>query len=257
MTLIELLIAMAVIGMVMATLGTLGLGVRQNHEYSQNYGLATQHARVALDRIARTVAEATTSAQFPGFLVVAETEGTVRFPDTLVVWHPSGAAADPDGLPRFNELVIYCPSPYLPNQLVELSVPSDTRVAPAASDAAQWLTEVRAIKQSNATKSVTLTTLLRTAAVSSSTLKWRGAVRFEQRLRPSETEWASYKAGTTAWQNLNWVQGIYGAQTGLRQAWLRTEIQLLPGAAWVANDPNGQQAVTFFGSSAVYYEMPR
>lgn len=255
LTLIELLVAMAVIGMVIGTLSTLANAVQQNYEFSHGRDTATQHARVVLDRIAKTIDEATANEQFPGFIVVAETEGAWRFPETLVVWHPSSTPVDPNGLPRFNELVIYCPNAYIPSNLIEITVPGDTRTVPAVTNSAQWLTEIQAIRKSAAVKTVTLTTLLRTCSVTTSSPKWRGAVRFESRLRPTADEWTNYKAGSLAWKDLNWVQGIYGSQTGLRQTWLRMELQLLPVAD--ASDPAAATAtaIPFFGSAAIYYEM--
>ena len=74
-------------------------------------------------------------------------------------------------------------------------------------------------------------------------------------LRPDDAQWTQFKAGTLAWKDLYWVQGLFGPQVGLRQAWLRTELQLLPGGTWVSNDPASQRAIPFFGSAAVYYEM--
>ena len=54
-----------------------------------------------------------------------------------------------------------------------------------------------------------------------------------------------------------WVQGVYGSQSGLRQAWLRFELQLMPSEISADRDSSGQQAIPFFGSAAVYYEMHR
>ena len=110
-----------------------------------------------------------------------------------------------------------------------------------------------AMKASNSTQRVVLTTLMRTGSVTDlATTSWRGAVRFETRLRPSQSEWDSYQDGTLAWDELSWVQGIYGSQTGLRQVWLRTELQLTAGET--ANAAAGQY-VPSFGSAALYYEM--
>jgi len=270
LTLLELLIAMSIVAMVVGTLGTLAHGVQQAYEYTEGYGIATQHARVALDRITRTANEATANEQFPGFIILSYTVGAYQFPDTLVVWHPSGAPADAKGLPRFNELVIYCPDPSVPNRLLEITVPSDTRTVPAVSNQAQWATEIQTIKQSSSAQRVTLTDLLRTCLANTGTSQqWRAALRFASRLppdsqssqykelRPSDSQWSQYKGGSLAWQDLYWPQGLYGAQMGLRQAWLRIELQLMPGKNWVANNPAGQRAITFFGSAAVYYAMYR
>jgi Tfp pilus assembly protein PilW len=257
MTLLELTMAIAVMAMVVGTLGTLGNGVQQAYEYAEGQGMATQHARVALDRITRTVNEATAGAQFPGFLVFADTVGTWQFPDTLVVWHPTSAGVDPDGLPRFSELVVYCPNVNQPNSLLEITNPSDTRTVPAVSNQTQWATEMQNLKQSSAAQVVVLTSLLRTCVVTAGTTsQTRGAVRFVARLNPPDSQWTQYQNGTLAWQNLYWAQGLYGAQEAMRQAWLRFELQLMPGNTWVANNPAAERAITFFGSAAVYYTLP-
>lgn len=258
MTLLELMIAMTILVMVVGALGGLARTVEQGFEYSEGYGVATQHARVVLDRIAQNVCQATANDQFPGCMVVAETVGTFRYPDTLVIWRPTGTAAAPSGLPRYSELVIYCPHPTIPNQLVEITAPSDTRTVPAVADVSTWQTELAMLKKATTTKTVMLSSLLRTCSTSAtggdaSTL--RGAVRFETRLRPSDADWAAYKAGTVTWANLPWVQGVYGSQAGLRQVWVRTELQLVPGVDWVESNQAAAQAIPFFGSSALYYNL--
>jgi len=248
------MIASAIMAMTMATLAVLSKAVRVSVEYGDGHGQAVQHARVALQRITRIANEAAASPEFPGFLVIAETEGGWQFPDTLVVWHPSTAAVDPEGLPRFNEVMIYCPHPDHPEQLVEISAPSDTRTVPAITDATSWATQIDAVKKASTSEIVTLTDLLRVGAVGAN---HRGAVRFETLRRPSDEQWTAYKNGESAWADLPWVQGIYGAQTGLRQSWVRIELQLMPGPTVAATDPTGQQAIAFFGSAAVYDEMHR
>jgi hypothetical protein len=257
LTLLELLIAMSILVMVAGTLASLARGIQQGYEYTEGHGLATQHARVVLERIGRCVREATANEQFPGAIVVAEQVGSWRFPDTLVVWHPEASAADPDGLPRYNELVIYCPSPSAPSQLIELTAPLDTRTVPPVDQTAQWATEIANLKQSASSQQVGLTDLVRSGSVNNvSESSWRGAVRFETRLRPSEQEWDDYQDSSRPWDELSWVQGIYGSQTGLRQTWVRMELQLMPGEA-VAGDPAALRPIPFFGSAALYYELSR
>ena len=259
MTLLELMIAMTIMLMVVGALGGLARTVQQGFEYSEGYGVATQHARVVLDRIAQNVCQATANEQFPGCIVVAETVDSYRYPDTLVIWRPSGTPVDPNGLPRYNELVIYCPNPSVPNQFVEITAPSDTRTVPTADNQAAWQTGLTALKNAATTKMAVLSTLLRTCSTSSSggggASTLRGAVRFETRLRPSAADWTNYKAGAGAWMNLPWVQGVYGSQAGLRQVWVRMELQLVPGVDWVASDPAAAQAVPFLGSAALYYQL--
>jgi prepilin-type N-terminal cleavage/methylation domain-containing protein len=256
LTLLEMLIAMSVMVIVVGTLSGLARAVHSGAAFSEGHGTATQHARVVLERITRTVNEATANESFPGFHVVAERVGAWRFPDTLVVWHPEAAPADPGGLPRFNELVIYAPDPSRPNLLLEITVPNDTRPVPPLSDQAPWSSEMAAIKNSASSRRVTLTNLMRTGTVlETDPPQRRGAVRFESRLRPSDDEWTSYQGGTLAWEELSWVQGIYGSQSGLRQAWLRIELQLLPGGKAAQSQTSSQEPIPFLGSAAVYYPM--
>ena len=257
-TLLELLIAMSLMVMIVGSLGVLARGVQMSYEHGEGYGTITQHARIVVERIERLVNEATANEQFPGFLILSETESGFSFPDTLVVWHPNGAALDPNGLPRMNELVIFCADPTLPSQLVELTAPADTTVMPATSDQTGWLSRIQAMKVSAQTQKTCLTTLLRTCLVNStSSTRARGAIRFAWRKSPSDAEWASYVAGTTAWKNLSWVQGSYGANTGLCQSWLRFEVQLAPASNVTATNEYVMLPVPFFGSAAVYYQLQK
>jgi hypothetical protein len=61
-------------------------------------------------------------------------------------------------------------------------------------------------------------------------------------------------AGKVTWKNLTWVQNMRGSQTGLAQSWLRMELQWLP-AGLMAQDMVIPQAIPYFGSVALYYEM--
>jgi hypothetical protein len=236
-------------------MGALARTAQQGFEYSEGYGIATQHARVILDRIAQNVCQAKANEQFPGCIVVAESVGAYRYPDTLVIWRPSGTPANPTGLPLYRELVIYSPSPDNPNQFLEITAPSDTRTVPAVSDDAAWQSELTTLKKAGTTKTVVLSTLLRTCSTSGGVSNLRGAARFETRLRPSDADLASYKASSVTWMNLPWVQGIYGAKAGLRQTSVRMELQLVPGVDWVTSNAAAAQAVPFFGSAALYYNL--
>ena len=255
LTLLELVVAMTIMAMVVVALAGLTRTAQQGFEYSEGYGVATQHARVVLDRIAQNACQATANDQFPGCIVVAETVNAYRYPDTLVLWRPSGAPANPTGLPRYCELVIYCPNPASPSQFVEMTAPSDTRTVPAVSNQAGWQSALAALKTAGTTKISVLSTLLRTASTSASGGTTRGAARFETRLRPSDADWANYKAGTLTWMNLPWAQGIYGSQAGLRQVWVRMELQFVPGVDWTESNPAAIQAIPFFGSAALYYNL--
>ncbi|MGD0900663.1 MAG: hypothetical protein ABR915_22755 [Thermoguttaceae bacterium] len=255
LSLIELVFAVAILAMVAGTLQTVASAVHVAFGYTEGHGLATQHARVVLDRIRATTLQATANEQFPGFIVVADTVGSYQYPETLVVWHPTGAPANPTGLPQFNELVIYCPSSASPNQLLEITLPTNTGTVPAASDQASWSSQIAALKKNPPCTSVLLTDLVRTCPVSGSSGAWRGAVRFQSRSLPSDAAYSQYKAGTLAWKQLPWVQGIRGSTTALRQVWLRTEIQLMPGAGIPGEIAAQEQPDTYFGSTSLYYEM--
>jgi hypothetical protein len=259
LTLVELLVAMMIMLMVVGALGALTRTVQQGFEYADGYGIATQYARVVLDRIAQNVSQATANDQFPGCIVVAESVNSYRYPDTLVVWRPTGTPAAPAGLPCYNELVIYCPNPAAPSQFVEMTAPTDTRTVPTADDQAGWQAALTSLKKSATTKSVVLTTLLRTCSTSAlnsgGSQNLRGDVRFETRLLPSTSDWANFTAHAVTWMNLPWVQGTYGSQAGLRQVWMRAELQLLPGVDWIESNPTAAQPMPFFGSAALYYQL--
>jgi len=253
LTLLEMLIAISIMVIVVGTLGGLAKAVQLSSAYGEGHGSATQHARVAMERIGRKVSEATANESFPGFIVVDEEVAGWRFADTLVVWHPEptdanpeGVPADPGGLPRFEELVIYCPVPTDPKEpknpkgLVEITLPGDSRAVPGAGDEDKdkWRSEITEIKKLVAEKSaacdvVTLTELLRTCPVPELAGSRRGAVRFERELSP--------------------VKGVESHTIDLQQAWLRTELQLMPGEVAASQDPGGQQTIPFLGSATLYY----
>ena len=254
LTLLELTIAMTVTSVIVGALAALGHGVHESFEYGNAYGAVTQHARVALERISRTINASTASNHFPGVLALAESDGGVSFPDTLVVWRPSAAAADPTGRPRYQELVVYSFDPAAPNQLTEFSDPTDSRTVPVITDLSTWGAEIRAMKRSASVQKVRLTSLLRTCLAASGQ---RGAVRFTVRLAPSETEWNSLLAGTKTWQELSWVQGTYGLKTGLRQAWVRYDLQLAPTSSMAVSNAAAFEAIPFFGSGCVYFSLQK
>jgi prepilin-type N-terminal cleavage/methylation domain-containing protein len=257
LTLIELMIATSIMAIMAGVLGALALSVQMHSRHSQGYGEAVQHARVVLDRMQRTMHEAQTSPSFPGFHVVADTYGTYKLPDTIVVWKPLTAPVDPKGMPRWNEVVVFAPRPTSPNILLEIRNPNDSRVVPPLSDTTAWRNELTALKASNSAEVVELTPLLRTANIATVGVpRLHAAIRFDTLTRPDDTQWQQYKAGTRSWENIDWVQSIYGTKTGLRQHWCRIELQLLPGLDADLDDTTGQSALTFFGSAAVYQKMP-
>jgi prepilin-type N-terminal cleavage/methylation domain-containing protein len=257
LTLIELLIATSIIAMAALAMGTLARATQVSASYVEGSLTSAQHARVAMERINRAVFTATASEDFPGAIVWAESVAGQRFPDTLVVWKPAegSLAANPVGLPRFSELVVFCPNPTVPSELLEITSRNDQRTVPALTNITQWTTELTALKTGVASQKIVLTNMLR-GAQTSSTGPRRGCVRFESLVRPSIAAIAAYRAGTTKWTDLPWPQHWFGQTTGMRQTWVRYELQLLPHSR--SDDAASDwEVLPFLGSAAKYYELAR
>lgn len=257
LTLVELLAVSAILLMMAGTLGSLALSVQNVNEHQFSRGVALQHGQVTLVRLQRRLQQATANNLFPGFVEFSTTVGTHAFPDTLVVWDPAGTAADPAGLPRINELVVYCPNPSAPNELWEITKPADTRAAPALSNTTAWRQELDSFQTSSSAERVVLTNLLRLASLrdgANKSIATRAALRFETVRRPSAALWDNFVNGTSTWESLPWVQGIYGPNSGLCQSRCRIELQLRPG-----EDGTDHQdaAIPFFGSAAVYFNLEK
>jgi hypothetical protein len=159
----------------------------------------------------------------------------------------------------WSEVVVFGPDPDAPNRLLEVTNTSDTRTVPALTDMNTWRTEVTAFKRSSSATKTELTTLMRTAdltgGASGGAAMVRAALRFDTRLRPDDTQWSEYQLGTRTWENLDWVQSIYGTKTGLRQNWCCIELQLQPKSEVDLDMSNSQSVLTFFGSAATYQKM--
>ncbi|MCE9553505.1 MAG: prepilin-type N-terminal cleavage/methylation domain-containing protein [Planctomycetes bacterium] len=261
-TLPELLLSIALMSMVALAMAALATAVRSTRGYAEGQGTAAQHARVALARIRSTIEDAYATADFPGMTVISTQVGSYWYPDTLVVWSPTGNPVNAAGPPLYSELVIFCPDPAAPYRLVEIKAPTDMRSTPALSDASAWLSNINSIKTSSAATKTILTDMLRIADAGSvtssggnSSSQLRGAVRFGVMVRPKQSDWTNYKSGTVAWTDLPWVQDIYGSQTGLRQSWCRTELQLVSATTTTATANSA--AIPFFGSATLYYQLTK
>ena len=257
LTLIELLIAVSIIAMTAAALGSLARATQISAVYVEGHSTAAQHARVTLERMQRAVRTATASETFPGIAMFSENVSGNRYPDTLVVWKPTEgtAAATPTLLPQFSELVVFCPNPLKPNELLEITSRNDARTVPALSNLGQWTSELWSLKTGNASKKVVLTDMLRTAAPPASPAP-RGCARYEVVLRPSASELTSFRSGSATWNSLAWPQHWYSDTTGMRQTWVRMELQLMPHsrAGGAAID---ETAIPFFGSASTFSEIQR
>lgn len=256
-TLAELLAVSVVMVLLAGTLAALASSVQVTSEYHFSQGLAMQHGRVVLNRIERAVRSAQASEQFPGFFALSHTVGGYEYPDTLVVWSPQGTAVDPDGMPRMGELVVFTAEASDSGRLLELRAEGDTREAPPIGDTTAWLLELSYLRSMESYTQAVLTDMVRTAeATSTSGASYgrRGCLRFETAVRPSEAEWAQYKAGSLSWQDLSWPQDRYGSASGSRQSWCRIELQLRPADI---DDESVDSAIPFFGSAALFYQLPR
>jgi prepilin-type N-terminal cleavage/methylation domain-containing protein len=261
MTLIELLLAMSILTIMAGVMGGLALAVQQSNEFCQNQATAIQHSRVTMERMTRTIRQAYATGTYPGVAVTYDTVNGFTYPDTLLVWHPTGTPANPQGPPLIKELVIYCPDPDNPYQILEITAPTDNRVIPLDStlNSGAWPATLLALKRAATSQKVVLTDLVRVASSTSSnpldTTNLRGQLRFEIDMYPSLTEWTSYQAGTLTWKNMSWAQGMYGSTSGLRQVSVRVELQLTPGLADGQPDPLGQQSIPFLGGASFCYGM--
>jgi hypothetical protein len=259
----EMLMAMSIMAIIGGAVAVLSSAVQTSNGYSQGVTQVTQHGRVAAERIVRAVSTAAATEDHPGCVVIDTYVGTDRFPDTLVVWRPRGAPVNPQGPPLVRELVIYCVDPADPRQFVEITAPLDSRPAPFTDlNTSTGRAMIEGIKTSTSSTKVVLTGLLRVSrsatylsGIPSDPSALRGCVRFQRRLLPSASQWASFRSGSIAWDGLDWPQGIYGSQTGLRQAWLTIELQLMPQATPPGTASAGEDALPWFGSAALFYEL--
>jgi len=260
LTLAELLVATTIMLMIATAVGALATTVQTTNSFCQGYTVSAQHARVALSRIENTIQACYANEQFPGFIVVSEQAGGQYLPYTLVIWKPaSGTPANPAGLPLVSELVIYAPDPAHPNELIELSAPTETGTVPAATDMTNWRILTDQLKSSTSTNKVVLTTRLRTAPLTGSysdTLSpsdLRGLVRFRRVMAPTEQEWAQYRGSTRSWQDIAWPLDSYRLTSGTRAVVCQTELQIAPGSMASA----AATAIPFYGSTSITYELPR
>lgn len=253
-TMVELMLAMAIMGMVLVAVGTLTQAVHHTNEYTQAVSTATQHARVAMQRVSQTVAKAYATADEPGCALV-ETVDTEYFPQTLVVWAPNGNPANLDGPPLVGEFVIYTPNPNDPMELWELTAPGDSRTQSLASiNSVSGRALIASLKASGTTVKRTVTTRLRTVSLFSQT---RPILRFTVEARPTVADWAAFQAGTLAWDELPWPQSLYGNDWGVRATRVKMEM-------WMSIAPRSNpdasamdHAIPFFSSATFSHRLAK
>jgi Tfp pilus assembly protein PilW len=262
---VELLMAMSVMVVLGGVVAVLASAVQTNNEYSRGVANATQHGRVALERITHRVRTATACEDFPGCAAVDLTLDGYHVAETLVIWHPAGAPANPAGPPLARELVIYGPDPSDPRNLVEITPSSsDSRAMPLpTADYAGWAAFIDDLTKSSQSTKTVLTDLLRVSAVaytigafgSGPGNSLRGAVQFDCRVTPSAADWSAYRGGTMAWNALPWPQGLYGSRLGVRQVSVAIELQIMPRQTDSGQSSPANQAIPMLGSATLNYEL--
>jgi prepilin-type N-terminal cleavage/methylation domain-containing protein len=248
----ELLAAMLILALIAASLGGVASAVRTSNAYCTGHTQAAQHARVTLARLESNIGSVVANENFPGCRVFSSTVSGSTFPDTVVIWKPLTTAVAPTGLPRVNELVLYTYNPSAANELIEIRDTTNTAAAPTAASTSAWTTLVSNLKSSNSATRTVLTTRLHTAQPAVGVAA-RGAVRFLMLAAPTDTQWASYRAGTTAWDAIDWPLDRYGSSSGSRMVALQIELQMDASDGTVA----AGNVLPFFGSASYSYQLSR
>lgn len=252
LSLAELLVASAVMGIICLSFGTLAMSVQMANEYSQEKNLVGQHARVILQRVERTMQGAHATESFPGILPIAYYYSTYDFPQAIAVWAPAGTPMA--SYPQVNELVIFAVDPDNPNRFLEVRNENDTSSAPGLTDESAWRTLVANLITNSDSNVVEISDLVRAGKAGSN---YYSTLRFQTRVVPTDADIASARAGSTDWEDLNWATSIYSSKAGIRQVWCHFEWQLVPSSNIDEHSRLGEQAVPFFGSSAIYYQVTK
>ncbi len=252
LSLAELLVASAVMGIICLSFGTLAMSVQMANEYSQEKNLIGQHARVIIQRIERAMQGAHATESFPGMLPITYYYASYDFPQAIAVWSPEGdALAD---YPRVDELVIFAVDPNDPSQLLEVRNRFDTRTAPDLNSETEWRTLVTDLIDSSDSDIIEISDIVRAGKAGSN---YYSTLRFQTRIVPSDAEIAAARAGSVDWEDLNWATSIYSSKAGIRQTWCHFEWQLVPSSNVAEHGSLREQAVPFFGSSAILYQVTK
>lgn len=252
LSLAELLVASAVMGIICLSFGTLAMSVQMANEYSQEKNLVGQHARVILQRVERSMQGAHATESFPGILPITYYYSTYDFPQAIAVWDPIG---DPiASYPQVDELVIFAVDPDNPNRFLEIRNESNTSTAPGVTDETAWRTLVTNLINSSDSDIVEISDLVRAGKAGSN---YYSTLRFQTRVVPTDADIAAARSGSVDWEDLTWATSIYSSKAGIRQVWCHFEWQLVPTSNIDEHSSLGEQAVPFFGSSAIYYQVTK
>lgn len=240
LTLLELLMALAVMALIAAAMAGVAESVRMTSEHTLDQADALQQGRIVDDRIRRAFHQARATAAFPGARVIAAHVDGREHPDAIAIW-TSGSPPTIDAAPTVGELTFYTPNPEAPEELLELTAAS-AAATPAYDDDAGWRTLLLSVA-AQPTQRISLTTGVRTAAPAAG--QERACLRYMLETNPSRTELAAARAGAVAWEDAAWPLARYGAGHGQVRCWLRWELQMRSGGP----DQATFEAVPFFGSA--------
>lgn len=255
MTLAEMLVATAIMGMMAAALSTIALAVQMAHEYASEQGVMAQHARAIIERIQRNFAGATASESFPGAQVISYYDSTYSFPQAIAIWNPVTLAVNPNGRPLIGELKFFASDPSQPNRLLEFQAVGDAR--PAPTTAAAWRALVEALIDDDNVEKIELTDLIASPKLVASSAQAYSTLRFEMRLRPDAAEVADMRNGSKTWGSLRWAQRAYGSNSGTRQSWVAFQFQVAPDVTTAKLASVGEETAPFFGSASIFYTLNR
>jgi len=256
LTLVEMLVAMAVLGILALGLGSMAATVHQTNDFVRRQNEALQHARIACQRIEDACRQATATAEYPGFWPVSTEIGGYSFPDALVVWRPNGGApANDDGPPLYRELIVYTFDPAVPNELIEMTVRGAAGTAPLPTDNAAWGSAIDAMHASNGVEKVRLTDLLRIGNAGDDESNWRGAIRFHTRYHPTMAQWNGFQTGAIGVDDMTWPLGLHDSRSGVRQSWCAIELQVVPRGEARRGAEAEENALGFFGSAELLYAL--
>lgn len=248
LTLVEMLLAMAITGVLIAGVVTLAKVAEDTFQTANTAIEDVQVWKTVTRRIDRAIRRCYANEQFPGAIVVSRTAEGFTFPETLVVWTPiNGKPIDPAGRPRLKELVFFMPAGQAANELREYTLPDSQALAPALEDVTGWRSLVAQIRTNSALPSILLTNRLRYFSFGSEKL---GAIRFYLEMAPSIEEW---KSSSLSWEDLSWPQGLFAPDRGQRRVRIRVEIQLAPSPS--TTEFEAPYCRTFIGSLSFYYSL--
>ena len=258
LSLVELLMSLTITALLSVVFGSLMLAMQMAWQHSGGISSCNAEARVALSRIRYMLSQAGTyrnpgASQQVGVAVVGTPVNGSTLPQTLVVWsggRTGGMSSQglQSRLPLISELVIYAPDPGDSSHLIEVVAGTNTNSIDFADP--NFANTIRSLLTAPQLDKVLLCDRIRRTNLSGTIV---GNVHFEMFQTPSDTEIASTTAGTTAWNDLTWSQGIVASDSGLRQATVRMELQLESALGAPVLTTSSPTALPFLGSASCRY----